>query len=72
MSDEKITSSGTVVGIEVRTNNPDLMETSIYNTQLNMYYQDKRRFCEEMISKVNKLKIHYQCELSYELQKSQY
>lgn len=72
MSDEKITSSGTVVGIEVRTNNPDLMETSIYNTQLNMYYQDKRRFCEEMISKVNKLKIHYQCELSYDLQKMVY
>lgn len=69
MSDEKITSVGRVVGIEIHTNNPDLMENSNYNTQLNMYYQDSRRFYDELISKVNKLKLAYNCELSYDLQK---
>lgn len=69
MSDEKITSNGKVVGIEIHTNNPDLMENSNYNTQLNMYYQDTRRFYDELIHTVNKLKMNYQCELGYDLQK---
>lgn len=72
MSDEKITSNGKVVGIELHTNNPDLMENSIYNTQLNMYYQDNKRFCDELIRTVNKLQVNYKCELGYDLQKLLY
>ena len=69
MSDEKITSTGKVVGIEIHTNNPDLMENSIYNTQLNMYYQDNKRFCDELIHTVHRLQANYKCELGYDIQK---
>ena len=72
MSDEKITSNGKVVGIEIHTNNPDLMENSIYNTQLNMYYQDNKRFCDELIHTVHRLQANYKCELGYDLQKLLY
>lgn len=72
MSDEKITSSGTIVGIEIHTNNPDLMENSNYNVQLNMYYQDTRRFYDELIHTVNKLNTKYNCKIGYNLQKLMY
>lgn len=69
MGDEKITSSGVVVDIDIRTNNPDLMQSSIYNTQLNMYYQDKDRFCREVLEKTNKYMEECGCRCAYNLQK---
>lgn len=69
ISDEKITASGRVIDIDIMTNNPELMEFSIYNTQLNMYYQDSIRFHNELVEKVSNIKRAYGCGVTYRLDK---
>lgn len=50
MSDEKITSSGTIVDINVYCNNPDALQQSYYNGQIREYYNENIRFCREIVS----------------------
>ncbi len=69
MSDDKIIANGIVVDIDIRTNNTDLMENSIYNRQLNMYHQDNLRFCKELATTVDDLLLGTVWTLSYDLSK---
>ena len=50
MSDEKITSSGTIVDVNVYCNNPDALQQSYYNGQIRDYYNENIRFCREIVS----------------------
>lgn len=59
MSDEKIIGGGRIVDINVYSNNPQLMTESIYNSQLNIYYQDSLRFMQELVQAVESVKHQY-------------
>ena len=72
MSDEKITSSGKVIGIDLHVNNPKLIAESQYLSQLNIYYEDNLRFYNELISKVERLSASYNCPIDFDLQKLVY
>lgn len=68
MSDEKIIGGGRIVDINVYSNNPQLMTESIYNSQLNIYYQDSLRYMKELVQNVEELKTKYpDVKLSSEL-----
>lgn len=59
MSDEKIIGGGRIVDINVYSNNPQLMSESIYNSQLNIYYQDSLRFMQELVQAIESVKHQY-------------
>lgn len=69
MSDEKIIGGGRIVDIDIYSNNPQLMVDSVYNTQLNMYYQNTLRFAKEVVLEVDKIKYQYNCRLKYKTDK---
>lgn len=70
MSDEKVINGGRVVDINIYSNNPQLMEESIYNTQLNMYYQNSLRFAKEIVQVTDSLMKKYDnCKMKYALDK---
>lgn len=48
MSDQKLTVSGTVVDINIRINNPLLLD-NIHNTQFKKYYQEQMRVAAEFV-----------------------
>ena len=69
MSDDKIIGGGRIVDINIYSNNPQLMADSVYNTQLNMYYQNTLRFAKEVVLKVDELVYQYDCKKNYLLDK---
>lgn len=71
MSDEVTTVKGTVVDINVYTNNPELLKESYYNSQINFYYEQQMRYTKEFVDIVNMLK-HKGYKFTYELQKTYY
>lgn len=71
MSDEKYTTEGVVVDIDIHSNNPDILETNPYYGQLNKYYRNDINFCMNLVNVVNDLKqLGY--GLSYDLDEMTY
>lgn len=66
LSDDKFTVEGKVVDIDIYCNNREALQTSLYNSQLNYYHNDKLRFCENVVSVINTLDNP---KMSYELEK---
>jgi DNA-directed RNA polymerase beta subunit len=72
MSDDKFTVEGMVVDINIRSNNPEILD-SFYNDQLRYYYNDNKRFCEEVDQTVSRIIDMYpDYQLSHDLQKLLY
>ena len=67
MSDDKYTTHGTVVDINVYCNNPENIETNPYYAQINYYYKQDILFSENLVNVVNSLGGLY--PLSYSLNK---
>lgn len=70
MSDEKyITKKGRVIDIDIYCNNEDNIRDSVYNTQLNYYWEDRKRYCQSIIEVMNNMAERGYRKMSYELQK---
>lgn len=70
MSDNKyITKKGRVIDIDIYCNNEENIRESIYNTQLNYYWEDRKRYCQSVIDVINRMGENGYRRLSYELQK---
>ena len=70
MSDSKyITKKGRVIDIDIYCNNEENIRESIYNTQLNYYWEDRKRYCQSIIDIVGRMRENGYSRLSYELQK---
>lgn len=67
MSDDKYTTHGTVVDINVYCNNPENIETNPYYSQINYYYQQDIQFSTNLVNVVNSMAGLY--PLSYSLNK---
>ena len=65
MSDDKYTTNGTVVDINVYANNPEMLESNPYYSQLNKYYRADMTFCQNLVNAINELGCIY--PLSYSL-----
>lgn len=68
MSDDIITAKGKVIDINVYCNNPEHIAHSAYNQQLNAYYQDRQRMCQDIIDVVGPY-ITQNYDISYALKK---
>lgn len=69
MSDDKFTVEGTVVDINISSNNPEILD-NFYNVQLSYYYNENKRFCEDVNAAVSRLIDEFpDYKLSYEIQK---
>ena len=69
MSDEKTTVTGKVVDIDIRCNNPELLG-EIYYSQVNKYYNDHIRMCQEIVDVVQKhMDENDHIKMSYKLQR---
>jgi len=72
MSDDKYTiESGQVIDINVYCNNPEKLQTSLYNSQLRGYYDDSIRLHTDMVSFITPL-LEQGYTMSYDLQKIYY
>lgn len=67
MSDDKYTTNGTVVDINVYCNNPEYITDNPYYAQIKYYYDQDMQFCQNLVNVVNSLGGVYR--LSYELNK---
>lgn len=67
MSDDKYTTKGKVVDVNIYCNNVEKLNSSYYYDQMKMYYDDKMRFNTELVLLINSFNGKY--KLSYELQK---
>lgn len=71
MSDDKYTlESGKVIDIDIRCNNPLILEEKYTNSQVLYYYRDHMRFCREFVNAVDTLMGMYSqmpSDLDYEL-----
>lgn len=78
MNDKKfIVDDGTVIDIDVYCNNPEKLETSMYNSQIKQYYDETIRFSKELVSIVKPYIVTTDGEptgvtMSYDLQKKFY
>lgn len=50
MSDERRLAKGTVVDINIRCNNPDLLESDPYYSQINAYWKEQKRFASTLVA----------------------
>lgn len=67
MSDDKYTESGKVIDIDIACNNPEKLKSSVYSSQLAMYYDESMRFASEVVRFVEGyLKMGY--KFSHDLQ----
>lgn len=66
MSDDKTTVTGRVVDLDIKCNNPELLD-EIYYSQVNRYYQDHLRFCREIVDCITPF-LERQCTMEYPLQ----
>lgn len=71
MSDDKYTiEDGTVIDINIKCNNPDILKDKHTNTEVLYYYNNWVRFMNEFVSAVNYAKDKYGItKLDYELEK---
>lgn len=71
MSDDKYTiESGTVVDINIKCNNPDILRDKHTNVEVLYYYNNWVRFMTEFVTTVNNAKDRYGItKMSYELEK---
>lgn len=68
MSDEKITVTGKVVDIDIKCNNPELLD-EIYYAQVSRYYADHIRMCQQIVDTVKEYcDGNDHVNMSYELQ----
>ena len=78
MNDKQfIVDEGTVIDIDVFCNNPEKLRTSMYNTQINTYYNETIRFANEFVNAVKPFIENANGEptgikMSYDLQKQYY
>lgn len=70
MSDEKFTVEGSVIDIDIYSNNPESIMTKHHNSQINYYLQNKIRYMSEFVDGINKLKSKGYNKMSYKLQKT--
>lgn len=68
MSDDKFPLKGKVIDINVYSNNPDKVSTSIYYSQINKYYQEHIRFAKEVINVLTPY-LENGYAMGYEMQK---
>lgn len=69
MSDEKFTLEGTVIDINIKSNNPNLLN-NFYNIQLKKYYDQAQRFARDIVMTVDHIKNSDPgYKLDYDLQK---
>lgn len=69
ISDDKFTLEGTIIDIDIKANNPALLD-NFYNVQLKGYYSESMRFADDIIKAVNSIYASDpQAVLSYDLQK---
>lgn len=68
MSDDKLTVKGKVIDIDVYCNNPENLNSSYYNGQLKRYYDEGRRFNQDLVNLVKPL-MEDGYKLEYNLQK---
>lgn len=69
MSDEKYIAPEKVIDIDVYCNNLDNITDSIYNEQLLYYWNERLRWCRDLISSVDNMRDNGYTKLSYNLQK---
>lgn len=55
MSDEKFITSGKIIDIDVFCNNPETINSSVYNIQLKKYNDNKMRYINEIICAVKEI-----------------
>lgn len=70
MSDDKYTTDGTVVDINVYCNNPANIDSNPYYSQINYYYKQDMQFCQNLVNVVDGMAGVY--PLSYALNKMYY
>ena len=68
LSDDKFTTAGKIVDINVYCNNPESLKMSYYNSQIFKYYEEQLSFCRQVVNSVNQLKSTG-IPVSYDLQK---
>ena len=66
MSDERRLAHGTVVDINIRCNNPDLLASEPYYAQIYAYWKEQKRFASSVVSILSQLQNF---EKSYKLKK---
>lgn len=69
MSDEKFIVKGRIVDIDVYCNNVENISDYIYNEQLLFYWNERLRWCRDVVDTVNNMRENGYNKLSYELQK---
>lgn len=70
INDDKFIVGGKVVDIDVYCNNPETINSSIYNTQVSKYYNNHIRYLKELVDTVKLIKANDpNVSLSYELDK---
>ena len=67
LSDKNIIIEGTVIDVNINCNNPEILSDSMYNSQLNFYYNENLKFSKALYDAVAPLKM--QGKLSYNLNK---
>ena len=69
MSDEKITTKGKVIDIDVYCNNTTNIKESIYNSQLLVYWEERLRWSRELVNEVRNMQSKGYTKMSYDLEK---
>lgn len=74
MSDKKYTTDGTVIDIDVFCNNPEKLESSMYNSQIKKYYDLTIQFANNFVNCIKQMIFDKEgnrnvLKLSYDLQK---
>ena len=77
MSDKKYTTEGTVIDIDVFCNNPEKLESSMYNNQIKKYYDQTIEFAKNLTNTIKQMIYDKEgnrnpIKLSYNLQKLYY
>lgn len=69
MSDDKFTREGIITDIDIKINNPALLE-KFYNTQLGKYYMELKRFAQDLVNIRNEIiTSNPDAQFDYELEK---
>lgn len=70
MSDDKYTTQGKIVDIDVHCNNREALRESIYASQINTYFSESIRFYTELITFIDHIKdVEFGISMTYQLEK---
>lgn len=73
MSDEKFTTDGKVIDINIYSNNPEMLQERHTNRQLQYYYDEHIRYIKELVMSIDSMRDEYgNINMSYNLQKLYY